>query len=251
MANFTQLNIELKEKEYDPGKKTILTVEDNTQMLKFIMNNLSGEYNFYYAVNGKDALDKLKSIRKPDIIISDIMMDQMDGYEFYDELMKDDSYRSIPFIFLTAKTRTDEKLKGLKKGAVDFITKPFDMEELKAKLSSLLRMKDALNKERIDELMMKFSMLPGSGPETSDGTKLNEHEKEKINGDDELIENVISRGQVEIFSLLEKGFERKEISDYLDISLSTVKTQLDRMFKKFNVKNKTELINIIRKTNTM
>ena len=92
--------------------------------------NLSSDYNIFYAFNGKEALEKIKNMPKPDIIISDIMMDVMDGYEFYTELLKDFNFKSVPFIFLTAKTGIDDRLSGLRKGAVDFITKPFNIDDI-------------------------------------------------------------------------------------------------------------------------
>lgn len=119
-------------------------------MLSSLQNDLSGEYNIFYSINGKEALEILKNIPKPDIILSDIMMDVMDGFEFHTELLKDSNFNSVPFIFLTAKGSEDDKISSLKKGAVDYITKPFNIDEVKSKLHSLLKIKEALNRERIE-----------------------------------------------------------------------------------------------------
>ena len=236
----------LKISGFDENKKNVLLVEDNRSMLAYIHNELVGIYNIYYAFNGKEALEKLGKPKKPDIIISDIMMDVMDGLEFRDELLKKEEFDSIPFIFLTARISDEEKVKSLEKGAVDYITKPFNIDELKAKLTALLKIKDALNKERLDELAGKIyehlkerQDITGFNPEGDifDSEKDNSALYKKYG---------ISGRQVEIISLLEKGLERKEISGSLNISMSTVNTHIERLYKKFNVSNRIELLNVIK-----
>ena len=238
---------ELKEKKFDKNKNTILIIEDNLQMLSSLQNDLLADYNIFYAFNGFDALEKIKNVPKPDIIISDIMMDVIDGYEFYAELLKDSRFNSVPFIFLTAKGSDDDKIISLKKGAVDYITKPFITDELKAKLNSLLKIKEALNRERIEKLTKKISGFLESSNDFKEEI-IPENKNDSVENNNALFMNHgISRRQIEIFSLLEKGLERKEISDCLNISLGTVKTHIERLFKKFNVNNKIDLINSIRK----
>jgi anti-sigma regulatory factor (Ser/Thr protein kinase) len=80
----------LQEPEYDKNKSTVLVVEDNLEMLSYIQKSLKIKYNVFYAQNGKAALQKLNVIPKLHIILCDIMMDEMDGYEFYDELKTKD-----------------------------------------------------------------------------------------------------------------------------------------------------------------
>lgn len=129
---------ELIEKVPDAFKNNILLVEDNRDLLAFLKTNLENDYNVYFAFNGRDALTKLHIIGKPDIIISDIMMDVMDGGAFFKELSRDDYYADVPFIFLTAKSTPEDKIKGLEEGAIDYIYKPFSMEELRAKIKAIL-----------------------------------------------------------------------------------------------------------------
>lgn len=75
-------------------------MEDKPEMIKLVQGALQKKYNVVYALNGKEALDKPAQMTAPDIIISDIMADVMDGYQFFDELLKHQKYRSIPFIIL-------------------------------------------------------------------------------------------------------------------------------------------------------
>lgn len=124
---------------YDKSRYNILVVEDNTDLLNYIVTILNESYNVFFATNGKKAMELLDIIPKPHIIISDIMMDQMDGYTFFDEVSKKREFSDISIIFLTAKSSIDEKIEGLRKGAIDYIFKPFVIEELILRIRSLIK----------------------------------------------------------------------------------------------------------------
>ena len=124
---------------YNINKYSILIVEDNIDLLHALRQSLAENYNVYTAINGREALNFMEKDNSVDIIITDIMMDVMDGYAFYHELQKEEKWRSIPLIFLTARTTQQEKMTGLKAGAVDYIFKPFYMEELIYKIQSILK----------------------------------------------------------------------------------------------------------------
>ena len=102
-----------------------MIVEDSIALLIFLQEALINEYNVFYAKNGEEAIEKLQAMPKPDIIISDIMMDTMNGHEFFAHISANDNYNDIPFIFLTSRTTREEKLISLKKGIIDYIFKPF------------------------------------------------------------------------------------------------------------------------------
>ena len=104
-------SITLDQEDYDNNKKTVLVVEDNIELLTFMQNHMNSSFNFYYARDGQEALRKLKIMPKPDVIVADIMMDIMDGYEFYQKLQEIEEMQDIPFIFLTAKTAIEDKIK--------------------------------------------------------------------------------------------------------------------------------------------
>jgi DNA-binding NarL/FixJ family response regulator/anti-sigma regulatory factor (Ser/Thr protein kinase) len=230
--HFDIMDIKLRELDYKKDKHNLFVVEDNIQMLSYLQESLYDKYNFYYAVNGKNALEKFKNIPLPDIIISDIMMDEMDGYEFYEELLKLDDYKSIPFIFLTAKSGKQQRHKGLQKGAIDYIEKPFDMPELQIKINSILKITKALEKDRIKNIQNKLS-------EYIKGIVSNNNNKDIL-----LYKYKISSKETEIISLVLEGLEYKEIAYQLKISLNTVKTHIKHIFNKCQINNKAELINI-------
>jgi DNA-binding response OmpR family regulator len=118
----------------------ILVVEDNPDLLFNIGLILkSNKYQPITAKNGKEALKILSSIEQlPDIIISDIMMPELDGYEFFKEIVNDPQWNRIPFIFLSAKSSQQNIRLGKLLGADDYITKPFDEKDLLAVISGKL-----------------------------------------------------------------------------------------------------------------
>lgn len=115
--------------------KKILIVDDEDKIRELIRVNLEiVGYNCNEAEDGNKALDIVDSFR-PDLVLLDIMLPGKDGFELVDEFTK----RNIPVIFLTAKDSTVDKVKGLKLGAEDYITKPFDPMELLARVEVVLR----------------------------------------------------------------------------------------------------------------
>lgn len=135
---------------------TILLVEDNVQLRQYIELALSTKYNVVTAENGSEGIELLQSIDQseedvsknnlavgemtmfPDLILSDIMMPIMDGFEFLEHLKKSDNWRSIPVIMLTARNSSKDKLKALRIGVDDYILKPFEEEELIARIDNML-----------------------------------------------------------------------------------------------------------------
>jgi len=108
----------------------ILVVEDHKPMSRAIKGILESEgYTVTTATDGVEALDAMEEVQ-PDLILADIMMPRMDGYTLYERIRACDEWVPIPFVFLTAKSEREDKLKGKKLGAEDYITKPFDADEL-------------------------------------------------------------------------------------------------------------------------
>jgi len=143
-------------------KPLILVVEDNLDLL-YTLNLLleSNNYKPIAAKNGKEALEILSSLEKaPDIIISDIMMPEMDGYEFFRAISNEPRWNRIPFLFLSARTTPKDIRFGKLLGADDYLTKPFDEKDLLAILSGRIarnRRVDALN-SKIDETFSKMDI---------------------------------------------------------------------------------------------
>jgi len=134
-----------------PYAETVLLVEDNPDVQTYLTQLLQADYNLIQAFDGKAgmkaAIDKI-----PDLIVSDIMMPKMNGLKLCRKLKTDQRTSHIPIILLTAKASGEVKITGLELGADDYITKPFDSKEMKARLKNLIEQRKVLRK--------KFSLEP-------------------------------------------------------------------------------------------
>ncbi|MDM8559697.1 PAS domain S-box protein [Candidatus Parabeggiatoa sp. HSG14] len=126
-------------------KNTVLIVDDNTDNLSILFNYLrKANFKVLVAESGKSALKRIKYL-KPDIILLDIMMPDMDGFETCRRLKSDEESKDIPVIFMTALTETVDKVKGFEVGSVDYITKPVQVAEVVARLNTHLTIRNLQN----------------------------------------------------------------------------------------------------------
>jgi two-component system, sensor histidine kinase and response regulator len=129
-------------------KARLLVVEDEPNLLLGIRDILKLDgYEVITAQNGREALDALHAIdgQLPDLIVSDIMMPQLDGIELLEEVRKHDNWVTIPFIFLTAKGEKSDVQRGKIMGVDDYLTKPFDADDLLVAVDARLRRQQAIN----------------------------------------------------------------------------------------------------------
>jgi signal transduction histidine kinase/ligand-binding sensor domain-containing protein/DNA-binding response OmpR family regulator len=138
----------------DRGSR-ILIVEDNPDVTSYIYSFLDQQYRIMTAENGKEGLKKVLD-KYPDLIISDVMMPEMDGFEFCQKVKHDERISHIPVILLTAKADLESKIEGLEFGADDYVTKPFEAREL------LIRVKNLIEQRR--KLREKFTALVDLNP---------------------------------------------------------------------------------------
>lgn len=130
------------EKVLPATRQKVLIVEDNPEMCAYLEEILSTSYDCSVVFDGVEALEKIQSTNF-DLITSDIMMPRMDGFELRERLNEDTRFRNIPFILISAKTLEEDKIKGFKLGIDDYIVKPFNKNELIARIDSLLANKVA------------------------------------------------------------------------------------------------------------
>ncbi len=122
------------------GKSRVLVVDDNPDLLTLLEDELGADYAVSTAANGKLALEQVKRVA-PDLILSDIMMPEMDGIELCRILKSNPATVNIPLMILTAKHDVAAKIEGLTLGADDYLTKPFNIEVLKLRINKLLALK--------------------------------------------------------------------------------------------------------------
>ena len=119
-------------------KTKILLVDNENDIVEFLQYNLEKEgFEVLPAYDGMEALEKIK--QKPDLVILDIMMPKLDGFEVYKRIRENNLYKDIPIIFLTAKSGEIDEIKGLELGASDYIQKPISPKKLVARVRSNLR----------------------------------------------------------------------------------------------------------------
>jgi YesN/AraC family two-component response regulator len=118
-------------------------VEDNVELRNFISQSVGSAWHVVEAANGEEGVKKAIELL-PDLVVSDLMMPLKDGYALCDELKTNELTAHIPVILLTAKSAIEAKLKGLRTGADDYLTKPFNTEELLARMGNLVEMRRKL-----------------------------------------------------------------------------------------------------------
>lgn len=127
---------------------SVLIVDDNKQNLMVLADILENcNYDIGFAMNGKQALDYVYN-EKPDLIMLDVMMPEMDGYETCTILKSNPEFKDVPIIFLTAKVEIKDIIKGFEVGGVDYISKPYNSLELKSRVKTHLELKRVSNEEQ-------------------------------------------------------------------------------------------------------
>ena len=220
--------------------KKVLVVDDDNILRTVLKHTLEQQgYQVQAVLSGKEALAAFdRDI--PDIVVSDVSMPEMDGFEFCRQLRSQPSGQLIPFIFLSAKTDLDHRIQGHSSGADDYLTKPFEMKELLAKIEALLERSRRVHSEivhLIQQLVNSNShtqISPQLPSNTSDNTKPQPNYKP-----DPL---PLTPAEERVFWEVIQGFTNKQISELLYISPRTVQTHLSNILNKLNLENRTQLV---------
>lgn len=156
-----------------PEKKhTLLIVEDDLDLRKYLINELASAYNILHAGNGKDGLKKALD-KQPDLVISDVLMDEMDGLELCSRIKENFITNHIPVILLTARTTMEQHIAGIRHGADAYIYKPFEMEHLTARIEKLLESRNVLKAKYSGKTDSEESMdLPQNDPYLREFTEM-------------------------------------------------------------------------------
>ncbi len=183
----------------------ILIVEDNTDVRTYIREQLENDYMVIEGCNGEEGIRNAQ-IEIPDLIITDVMMPKMDGYQFSKNIRKDQKTSHIPIIMLTAKAGLDDKIEGLETGIDDYLTKPFSARELKVRVKNLIYQRKELRKR-----FSKASIIKPS-------------EVSAISIDQEFLEKTLK--------IIEKSFEDEDFS--VDILAEQMNMSVSQLNRKLN-----------------
>jgi diguanylate cyclase (GGDEF)-like protein len=127
-------------RQQQPGRHKVLVVDDTLANIEILYKILQGEYEVFFAKNGRDAL-KVVQRELPDLVLLDIMMPELDGYQVCSQLKADPSTAHIPVIFITAMGSEEDETKGLDCGAIDYLTKPISPPIVRARVRNHLELK--------------------------------------------------------------------------------------------------------------
>ncbi|MBL0740521.1 ATP-binding protein [Chryseolinea lacunae] len=141
--------------------ESLLIVEDNQELRRFIGDHFKNAFNIFTATNGREAL-QIATARMPSLILSDVMMPEMDGVEFLKRLKQDERTHHIPVVLLTAKVGHDEKIAALQLGSDAFLAKPFSMQELEARVAGIINNR----KNLATHYRKRFENAPHAAPAT-------------------------------------------------------------------------------------
>ncbi|MGQ0642320.1 MAG: hybrid sensor histidine kinase/response regulator transcription factor [Gemmatimonadaceae bacterium] len=132
-----------QDRDADADITTILVVDDNAEVRHYVKQHLTPRYRVLEAVNGEQGLETARK-KLPDLVLSDVMMPEMDGYALCRALKSDPDTDFIPVILLTARAEAEDRLAGLSEQADDYLTKPFDVRELLARIANIVAMRQRL-----------------------------------------------------------------------------------------------------------
>ncbi len=173
------------------GRSSILIVEDNPDMLDFLKRNFEEQYNVATATDGLEALELLK--KDPfDLVISDIMMPRMDGFELLRSIREDEMTDYIPFVLLSARDSLDDKILGMERGADAFVEKPFSLDFLKATVANLIEKRQRTQQDLLSNPESRHKSAGFSNADTEWLEKVDALIKERMTTDGFGVENLAS-----------------------------------------------------------
>jgi DNA-binding NarL/FixJ family response regulator len=204
-------------KDSSKDNKRLLLIDDDPNLILLVKDYLEFRgYEVVTAENGRDAMDVLTR-QQPDMIICDVMMPEMDGYSFVESIRQDNRTNWIPVMFLSAKGQSQDRVKGLTKGADVYMIKPFEPEELVAQVESSLKQAGRL---------MRHNVRPS----------LDENTRIQVPSSVELTPT-----ELKVVQLVAQGLANREIADKLNVSQRTIESHVSNMLNKTNLHNRTEL----------
>ncbi|MFN3360726.1 MAG: response regulator transcription factor [Pseudanabaenaceae cyanobacterium] len=211
----------------------LLLVDDEPGLREAVSAYLEDSgFTVKMAANGKEAWQSIEADR-PDLVISDIMMPQVNGYEFLQKIRSDERFLNLPVIFLTARGMTSDRIKGYQSGVDAYIAKPFDPEELVAIVQNILKRKQAQSSgTEIQELAGQLAEIRA----------LLKHQHTEEGKAEPHVEINFTPREEDILELVVEGLMNKEIAKRLGTTVRNVEKYVSRLFAKTGTASRTELV---------
>lgn len=207
---------------------TILVADDDLGIRLSISDylKLSG-YSVITAENGKNALEMVEAYQ-PHLIVTDVTMPQMDGYEFVERVRQRPAFRLLPVIFLTARTDTQERIRGYQLGADVYLPKPFDLDELGAVIRNLLERSQIIQSDWLHRAQ-------GQDQQTKQEQDSHSATTSQI---------VLTEREKSVLELLANGLSNAQIGDRLHLSPRTIEKYVSSLLGKTDTSNRAELVRV-------
>lgn len=214
----------------------LLLVDDEPGLREAVQAYLEDEgFEVNVAGNAEEGWEVLQS-QKPDLVISDVMMPKVDGYQFLKQMREDPRFRALPVVFLTARGMTSDRIQGYKAGCDAYLPKPFDPEELVAIVNNLLQRRTTTletgdDSSRLEAIASEIAAIRN----LLDG-------RNGISPTPSPISIELTPREQSVLDLVTEGLMNKEIARRLDTSVRNVEKYVSRLFTKTGTNSRTELV---------
>lgn len=194
-------------------------------------------FTVHVASNAKQGLELVQQ-KQPDLVITDVMMPQVDGYQFLKQLREDPRYKALPVVFLTARGMTSDRIQGYQAGCDAYISKPFDPDELVAIVGNLLNRREAT----------KTISVEGETPDITELASQIAEIKTLLTGRTGIAQSPspikvdLTPREQSVLDLVAQGLMNKEIARRLETSVRNVEKYVSRLFSKTGTNSRTELV---------
>lgn len=217
----------------------LLLVDDEPGLREAVKDYLeASNFNVQVSSNARDAWEWMQQ-NTPDLVISDIMMPQVDGYQFLKQLRDDTRFQTLPVIFLTAKGMTGDRIQGYQAGVDAYLPKPFDPDELVAIVENLLARRAAKTSSGVEE---------GETPDLAELASQIAQIKALLTQKTAIAQTTapfnidLTPREQSVLNLVAEGLMNKEIARRLDTSVRNVEKYVSRLFSKTGTNSRTELV---------
>ncbi len=222
----------------EPKKSQILLVDDEPGLRNAVKTFLEDEgFEITVAVDGEEGWEKAQQFF-PDLIITDIMMPRCNGFKLLERIREDERLGGTPVIFLTAKGMTLDRTQGYLAGVDDYISKPFDPDELAARVKNVISRQERLLKEAAKFADTDVSKM---------AKQITEIRSMLTNNNPKNLDNTVSTPnftprEASVLQLVAEGLMNKEIARKLETSIRNVEKYVSRLFIKTTTSSRTELV---------